>query len=102
MLRLAEEPRGDREAGDRQRDKPPIAAPRPSVAPSRKTLRVRRSGTVSSVPTPCSSAGGVAGLAPLRLDGDRLAAELGGRFARPRGTPKTMAIAAPIEEISSG
>ena len=68
----------------------PIAAPRPSVVPSRKTLRVT---AVSASRNERDSLlvgrrGGHPGagfrhLAPLGLDGDRLSAELGGRLARP-------------------
>ena len=45
---------------------------------------------------------GASRLAPLRLDGDRLPAQLGGRVARPEDSRRRSAIAAPIVEIQSG
>src|SRR6476659_8033721 len=80
--------------------RPPIAAPRPRVAPSRKTLRVTAlSGTSSSV-TPC----GAAVVAWSRRSSSTATGcpRRSAVASRAQRIAKTMAIAALIDEISSG
>ncbi len=87
---------------------PPITPPRPSVAPSRKRLRVTAvSGTCGSA-TPCWSAGGAVIPSPAsrisRLSGSMTSGSprSSAVASRAQRKPKTMAIAPPIDEISSG
>src|SRR3954469_8013177 len=88
--------------------KPPIAAPRPSVAPSRKTLRVTAVSGTGTRATPCWSAGGAVIPSPASFISRRSGSTTIGSprssavASRAQRMPKTMAIAAPIDEISSG
>ena len=82
MLRLAEEPREDREAGDGQGDQ---AADHGAEA-ERRALEedAARDGVSGGLDAGDPVlVGRRRRLAPLRLDGDRLPAQLGGRVARP-------------------
>src|SRR3954453_17542701 len=88
--------------------KPPIAAPRPRVAPSRKTLRVTAVSGTGTRATPCWSAGGAVIPSPASFISRPSGSTTIGSprssavASRAQRMPKTMAIAAPIDEISSG
>src|SRR3954469_24784814 len=87
---------------------PPIATPRPRVAPSRKTLRVTAVSGTGTRATPCWSAGGAVIPSPASFISRRSGSTTIGSprssavASRAQRMPKTMAIAAPIDEISSG
>src|SRR3954471_19355494 len=88
--------------------RPPIAAPRARVLPSRKTLRVTAVSGTGTRATPCWSAGGAVIPSPASVISRRSGSTTIGSprssavASRAQRMPKTMAITAPIVEISSG
>src|SRR5690349_5281568 len=87
---------------------PPITPPSPRVAPSRKRLRVTVAGSTRGRATPCWSAGGAVIPSPASFIWRRSGSTTSdcprssAVASRAQRTPKTIAITAPIDEISSG